>query len=215
MSVALVGALDVLTPGRLTPHEVAAAAHRVETEMLGQQCGIQDQLARRSAGSTTSRCSSTRTPRSRPIQVPNAVWWELERRLSSIYLGKSHGSSAVHETVIRALEDAGPDSPQSSSCADTAPRSRDALYAGDFEALGRAMIENTEAQAAAARRLVGTEARRVIEIARAHGALGLEGERRGRRGRIADHPRGTLRRKRAMIRAIEPATAASASSRST
>jgi D-glycero-alpha-D-manno-heptose-7-phosphate kinase len=45
VTVALVGALDALTPGRLTPHEVAAAAQRVETEMLRRQCGIQDQLA--------------------------------------------------------------------------------------------------------------------------------------------------------------------------
>ena len=45
VSVALVGALDALTPGRLAPHEVAAAAHRIETDLLGQQSGIQDQLA--------------------------------------------------------------------------------------------------------------------------------------------------------------------------
>ena len=45
VTVALVGALDALTPGRLTAHEVAAAAQRVETEMLHRQCGIQDQLA--------------------------------------------------------------------------------------------------------------------------------------------------------------------------
>ena len=45
VTVALVGALDALTPGRLTPHGVAAAAHRIETDLLGQQSGIQDQLA--------------------------------------------------------------------------------------------------------------------------------------------------------------------------
>ena len=44
VSVALIGALDCLTPGRMTAHEVALAAQRVETELLGQQCGIQDQL---------------------------------------------------------------------------------------------------------------------------------------------------------------------------
>jgi D-glycero-alpha-D-manno-heptose-7-phosphate kinase len=44
VTVALVGALDRLTPGRLTPHEVAYMAHSVETDMLKQQCGIQDQL---------------------------------------------------------------------------------------------------------------------------------------------------------------------------
>ena len=42
VSVALIGALDCLTPGRMTPHEVAAAAHRIETELLKQECGIQE-----------------------------------------------------------------------------------------------------------------------------------------------------------------------------
>jgi D-glycero-alpha-D-manno-heptose-7-phosphate kinase len=44
VSVALIGALDALTPGRLTPHEIAYAAHRVETQRLKLQSGIQDQL---------------------------------------------------------------------------------------------------------------------------------------------------------------------------
>ena len=44
VTVALIGALDALTPGRLAPHEVALAAQKVETELLGQQGGIQDQL---------------------------------------------------------------------------------------------------------------------------------------------------------------------------
>ncbi|MBP1656116.1 MAG: kinase [Bacteroidetes bacterium] len=44
VSVALIGALDRLTPGRMTPHEVAIAAHHVEMNMLHLQCGIQDQL---------------------------------------------------------------------------------------------------------------------------------------------------------------------------
>jgi D-glycero-alpha-D-manno-heptose-7-phosphate kinase len=45
VSVALIGALDPLTPGRLTAHEVAKTAHRIETEVLKLQCGIQDQIA--------------------------------------------------------------------------------------------------------------------------------------------------------------------------
>src|SRR5262249_35660224 len=44
VAVALIGALDALTPGRLTAREVAYAAHRVEVERLGLQSGIQDQL---------------------------------------------------------------------------------------------------------------------------------------------------------------------------
>jgi len=44
VTVALIGALDHLTPGRLSPHEVAYKAHAVETDLLKQQSGIQDQL---------------------------------------------------------------------------------------------------------------------------------------------------------------------------
>ncbi len=44
VAVALVGALDYLTPGRLTPHEVAYIAQSIEVDMLKRQCGIQDQL---------------------------------------------------------------------------------------------------------------------------------------------------------------------------
>jgi D-glycero-alpha-D-manno-heptose-7-phosphate kinase len=43
--VALLGACDRLTPGVTPPLEIARAAHRVETVELGQQSGVQDQLA--------------------------------------------------------------------------------------------------------------------------------------------------------------------------
>jgi D-glycero-alpha-D-manno-heptose-7-phosphate kinase len=106
------------------------------------------------------------------LQIPNATWWELERRLALIYLGKSHRSSDVHEMVIKHLENAGPDCQQLADLRQTAPKSRDALYAADFSALGDAMTENTEAQKRLHPALISPEASRVIEIAREHGALG-------------------------------------------
>ncbi len=42
VTVALLGALDCLTPGRMTQSQLAKAAHRAEFELLGQQSGIQD-----------------------------------------------------------------------------------------------------------------------------------------------------------------------------
>jgi D-glycero-alpha-D-manno-heptose-7-phosphate kinase len=106
------------------------------------------------------------------IQIPNATWWELERRLALIFLGKSHHSSQVHEMVIRGLENAGPECKQLVDLRLTAEISRDALYAGDFPALGEAMAANTAAQGRLHPALISEEAARVIEIARAHGALG-------------------------------------------
>ncbi len=204
VTVALIGALDVLSPGRMTPLEVAYAAHRIETEMLGKQSGIQDQLC--SAFGGINYIEMFRYPHAAvcPIYVPNPVWWELERRLCLIFLGRSHSSSAVHEMVIRELEDAGPDCPKLEALRRTAERSRDAVYAGDFEALGRAMIENTEAQAELHPRLVSEDARKVIEIAKAHGALGWKVNGAGGEGGSLTILCGpSMSQKRAMIRAIE------------
>jgi D-glycero-alpha-D-manno-heptose-7-phosphate kinase len=172
VTVALVGGLDLLTPGRMTPHEVAGAAQKIETEMLGQQSGIQDQLCSAYGGINFIEMFQYPHASVSPIQVPNVTWWELERRLSLVYIGKSHRSSDVHEMVIRGLENAGPDCRQLNDLRNTATKSRDALYAGDFAGLGAAMIENTEAQARLHPALIGPEARRVIEIARSHGAQG-------------------------------------------
>ena len=204
VTVALIGALDCLTPGRLTPHEVASVAQSIETDMLGQQCGIQDQLC--SAYGGINYIEMFRYPHAAvsQIQVPNATWWELERRLALIYLGKTHHSSEVHERVIRHLENAGPTARQLEALRATAGPSRDALYAGDFAALGRAMIQNTEAQRNLHPDLVSAEAQRVIEIAQAHGALGWKVNGAGGEGgslTILGGPSSHV--KRAMIREIE------------
>jgi D-glycero-alpha-D-manno-heptose-7-phosphate kinase len=172
VTVALIGALDCLTPGRLTPHEVAYLAHSIEVDMLGQQCGIQDQLCSAYGGIKTIEMAEYPHASVSQIQVPSSVWWELERRLVLIYLGRSHSSSEVHEKVIEELEDAGPNCQQLNDLRLTAELSRDAVFAGDFAALGKAMIQNTEAQARLHPDLISQDAYRVIEVARSHGALG-------------------------------------------
>jgi len=172
VTVALIGALDALTPGRLTPHEVALAAQSVETDMLGQQCGIQDQICSAYGGINYIDMFAYPHASVSQIHVSNAIWWELERRLVLVYLGKSHDSSHVHEKVIRELEDAGPDSPSLRDLRETAPIARDAVYAGDFEKLGSSMKRNTEAQGRLNSALISEDAERIIEVAEANGAIG-------------------------------------------
>jgi D-glycero-alpha-D-manno-heptose-7-phosphate kinase len=204
VSVALIGALDCLTPGRMTPHEVALAAQKIETEILGQQCGVQDQLC--SAYGNINYIEVFQYPYASvsPIQIPNATWWELERRLALVYLGKSHSSSKVHEMVIRGLENAGPGCPELEALRLTAPRSRDALFAGDFCAFGQAMIDNTEAQRQLHPALVSSDAQRVIDIAKEHGALGWKVNGAGGEGGSLTLLCGTRSDvKRAMLREIE------------
>ncbi|MCD6521028.1 MAG: GHMP kinase [Anaerolineae bacterium] len=204
VTVALIGALDQLTPGRMTPLEVAYAAHHIETEILKQQSGIQDQLCAAFGGINYIEMFDYPYAAVSPIFLPNPLWWELERRLSLIFLGRSHSSSAIHEMVIQNLEDAGPDNPKLEALRRTAQMSRDALYAGDFAALGQAMIVNTEAQRDLHPKLISKEAQQVIEIAREYGALGWKvNGAGGEGGSITLLSGSSMSRKRAMIRAIE------------
>jgi len=207
VTVALVGALDCLTPGRLSPHEVAYTAHAIEVEMLKRQSGIQDQLCAAYGGINYIEMFQYPHASVSQIRVPDATWWELERRLALIYLGRSHDSSQVHERVIAQLEGAGPSCRQLEDLRQTAERSRDALYAGDLAALGRAMIDNTEAQARLHPALLSDDAARVIEIARRHGVLGWKVNGAGGEGGSLTILSGPLsHQKRAMIREIEQAS---------
>lgn len=206
VTVALIGALDLLTPGRRTPLEVAYAAHRIETEMLHQQSGIQDQLCAAYGGINYIEMFQYPYAAVSQILVPNDIWWELERRLCLVFLGKSHSSSAVHEMVIRDLRDSGPDSPKLEHLRRTARASRDACYAGDFPALGRAMDANTEGQRMLHPSLVSAEAEEIMRLAREYGALGCKVNGAGGDGgsiTILSGP--SMSAKRAMLRAIEQA----------
>lgn len=204
VSVALIGALDRLTPGRLTAHEVANIAHRIETDLLKQQSGIQDQLCAAYGGINFIEMFKYPHASVSQIHVPDSIWWELERRLALIFVGKSHHSSQVHEKVIRELENAGPTARQIETLRATAEPSRDAVYAGDFVALGQAMIRNTEGQRELNAELVSADAQRIIDIARAHGALGWKVNGAGGDGGSLTLLCGdSSHAKRAMIREIE------------
>jgi D-glycero-alpha-D-manno-heptose-7-phosphate kinase len=204
VSVALIGALDWLTPGRLTPHEVAKSAHRIETELLMQQCGVQDQLASAYGGINFIEILDYPHAIVSPILLPNSIHWELERRLSLVFLGQSHSSSKVHEKVIAELEAAGPDAEKLAPLRQTPLRARDALYAGDFRALGRAMIENTDAQVALHPDLVSPKHQAIIEVARDFGAVGWKVNGAGGDGGSVTILSGLQSaRKREMLRAIQ------------
>lgn len=207
--VALAAALDALTPGRRTPHELAYAAHAVETERLGQQSGIQDQLAAAYGGINYIEMEDYPAATVEQLALPPATLLELERRLLLVYLGRPHHSSAVHEMVIRRLEMAGPAGSQLEPLRQAATASRAALLAGDFAAFGAALQRNTEAQRALHPALVGEAAQAIIEIARRHEALGWKVNGAGGDGGsvaiLTGPDRAEARALRAAILAADPA----------
>jgi D-glycero-alpha-D-manno-heptose-7-phosphate kinase len=172
MTVALIGALDALTPGRLTPHDLAYAAQRVETERLGMQSGIQDQLCAAYGGINYIEMPAYPIASVSQLAVADVVRSELDRRLVLLCLGRTHVSSEVHDRVIARLEGEGGESRDLEAMRCAAEAARDAVVAADFPALGRAMISNTDAQRRLHDGLVSADAQAVIEVAHTNGALG-------------------------------------------
>lgn len=206
VSVAFLGALDMLTPGRRAPHEIAALAHRVETEKLGLQCGIQDQICSAYGGICFIEMFKYPLSSVSQIKVPDSLWWELERRLALVYLGKSHSSSDVHGQVIRSLEQPGADKSVLGQLRKAAYTGKDALYAGDLRGLGKAMIANTEAQGQLHPALISGDAERVIEIAKKHGAVGWKVNGAGGEGGSLTILCGAeAEKKRAFVREVQEA----------
>jgi D-glycero-alpha-D-manno-heptose-7-phosphate kinase len=172
-AVALLAAIEAMSsPTAADAGALAAAAHRLETTRLGQQSGVQDQLAAAYGGACFIDIDRYPDARVTRLPMPDALRWELDARLALVYLGRAHTSSTVHERVIRGLADRGPDAAPLRALRAAAIAARDAFVAGDLAAFGRAMQANTVAQAELHPALVGPDAQRVIDIARAYGALG-------------------------------------------
>jgi D-glycero-alpha-D-manno-heptose-7-phosphate kinase len=166
VAVALLGGLAALRLEQRSPRDIAYAAHRLEVDILGVQSGIQDQLSAAFGGINYLEIETY--PEARVYPLP--TWEELSPRLTLVFLGRAHDSSAVHRQVIEDVGCRG--SGVFSRLRDAAVAARDAVLARDLDAFGQAMIANTEAQGSLHPGLVGVDARRVIEFAAAQGAVG-------------------------------------------
>jgi D-glycero-alpha-D-manno-heptose-7-phosphate kinase len=172
VAVALCGAVARAAGHVLPAHDAAVRAHDLETRRSGRESGVQDHFAAAYGGINLIEIDRYPAARVRRLPIAAATRAGLERRLIFVYLGRAHESSDVHRTVIEGLRDAGPAAPPLESLRRAAGAAAAAVVAGDLDALGRAMRDNTDAQADLHPALVGPDARRVIDIAAACGAAG-------------------------------------------
>ena len=202
--VALIGALDALTPGRLAPQKIAALAHRVEAEKLGLQSGIQDQICSAYGGINFIHMHAYPHADVTHLDVPQSLRRELEKRLALIFIGTPHNSSDVHEMVIADLgEDAGRDS-RLEQLRKLAAEARDAVIAGDLDALGRAMTRSTDVQRMLHPGLVCEKFEELIEIARSFGVSGCKvNGAGGDGGSITILGDGDRKKKKTLLHALE------------
>jgi len=174
VSVALIGALDALTSGKLSPHEVANFAHLIETKELGLECGVQDQLASVYGGINFIEMDDFPHTIVESIKIPDKIWWELEQRLLLTYIGKPHESSEIHKMVIAGLGDSPEKDSRLEQLRILARKSKFALLDGNFAELGEIFNENINVQKALHKNLICDSFKQIISIAKDFNALGCK-----------------------------------------
>lgn len=174
VSVALIGALGAMGARPPTLHAAATLAHALETEELGLECGVQDQLAGAYGG--INFIDIVEFPRATitPLNIPDPIWWELEHRLVLTYIGKPHNSSEIHKMVIADLGAAPQKDQRLERLRELAREASKALETGDFAGLGRVFNNNTEVQRALHKHLVCDKFEEIISLANEFGALGCK-----------------------------------------
>lgn len=174
VAVALIGALRAARGLDTTPDILARDAFHLEYDVLGRQCGVQDHYC--SAYGGILHLAITDFPRTEvtTLAPPAQIVWELERRLLLLTLGAPHDSHTLHRAVIAELEHEGPGARRLEVLRHAAAHMREALLAGDMADLGAVFDENTHAQAALHPALLSDAARRIMDLARTHGALGCK-----------------------------------------
>ena len=204
--VALLGACDRLTPGVAGPLDLARLAHRVETDGLDQQSGVQDQLAAAFGG---INLLEVRYPEAsvHPVEASRPTREALQRRLVLVALGHPHRSSAIHEEVIARLDAGGGRTGELDVLRSAARAAASSLEAGDLGRLGAAMISATDATRSLHPSLVSGQAEVLIGVARAAGAVGWKPNGAGGDGGsltfLAGPAPGAPERLMAAVRAVE------------
>lgn len=200
ISVALVGAMDALTPGKMTAYEAAQTAHSIETEKLGLQSGIQDQLCCAYGGINYIQMSNYPHASVSQIRVPDRIWWELENRLALVFIGEPHSSSEIHEKVIESLGEDAHKHPALVRLRELATDAKNALCEGNFDKLAAAMSENTEVQRQMNKELVCDKFQEIIDVARHYEANGFKvNGAGGDGGTVTVLTDGDMAKKRALL----------------
>jgi D-glycero-alpha-D-manno-heptose-7-phosphate kinase len=146
LDVAWLALTDALIGRNQSPVELAEAAYRLE-KLLGVEGGKQDQYASALGGFNRFVFGGEDEPAFvEPLRIDPAIVRALEDRLVLCYSGSQRHSGSLHERVWGPfLEGNGRIVEALREIRDTAVPTRDALLAGDLEAVAELMTANREA----------------------------------------------------------------------
>ncbi len=169
VTVALLAGLARLRSMDLWPDELASMAHGVELR-AGLQSGVQDQWAAAHGGVGDMAVDYPGVRRT-AIEVDDRTRAALDEGLVTVYLGRPHSSSQVHEQVIAGFAMQDPTDVLNRlrfAALDAAA----ALRRGDLSAYVTALTDAHETIRTFHPDLISEDADRAVDLARQHGALG-------------------------------------------
>jgi D-glycero-alpha-D-manno-heptose-7-phosphate kinase len=182
LGVATIGALARHLHWGLLPYEVARESQALETEELGLECGVQDQLASAFGGVNFMHVNYPEA-RVHPVPLDLATLCELEDRFVIVYTGHSHFSSEMHQKVIAEYQ-ADRNRSVFERLAGCAEQAKQALLAGDLHRFAEAMNANWEAQKALHPDITTPEIEALYEKTLQAGAIGFKANGAGGGGTV-------------------------------
>lgn len=172
ISVALIGLLNCIQKKKLSPHEVAKLARRLEVSELMIAGGKQDYYASALGGINFLEFEDPAVSNSK-LHVPSEVVRDLEKHLILCYTGKSRMSGDIIKTVMGAYERGEQRTVNAlKNLRRIAYETKDALMSADLRAFAALLQENWENQKQLDRSTSSEQIDQLFEVARSAGALG-------------------------------------------
>jgi D-glycero-alpha-D-manno-heptose-7-phosphate kinase len=173
ISVAMIKGLSLLNGECLVAHEVGKFAHKIETEELDIQSGIQDQISSAYGGVNYIEMYEYPNAFVSPVNPPPDVFDQLENRWVLVYEGERHLSGDVHEKVISELDIEGSRAHKGlAALKETATIAKRALMRGEIGDFCEAMNVNNKAQKQLHLEIDTDNFRKIEDIGKNHGVLG-------------------------------------------
>jgi D-glycero-alpha-D-manno-heptose-7-phosphate kinase len=173
IAVALVAALAHYSNKNLTSHEIAEYAHKLETEELNLESGVQDQFAAAYGGVNYMEIDYPNVIISN-INVNEKRICELESQFILVYLS-SRSSSEMHKAVIQNYKKGQKNTIQAfETMKNCAHAMNIAINSSDIEEIGEIMNQNWEAQKNLHPLMLNPIIEKTERIAKENGAIGFK-----------------------------------------
>lgn len=173
VAVALIAALARFNNTTFVPHEVAELAHKLETEELGLESGVQDQYAAAYGGINFMEIEYPSVKISN-IHISEKRICELESQLILVYLS-SRSSDVMHKAVISNYEKGDKDTLKSFDImTECAYAMKKAVISENILEIGKLMNRNWEAQKKLHSLMLNPIIEKTERIAFENGAIGFK-----------------------------------------